>query len=90
MRANFGKHSDNVAIKRSPQQKNLLIRELEATLGYTRISALRLQLNKRIDDLRMEIFRDERRERMQVKEKAERDIARMTEKDSRRRHIRSI
>lgn len=62
MRAYQGQSSDNVAIHRTVQQKELLVRELEETLSATKIKSLRAQLSARVRELRVEIREDQRAE----------------------------
>lgn len=58
MRAFEGQHSDNVAIKRTREQKQLLLRQLREQLGAlkpTVTEAVRTAMVKRIADLEQEL-----------------------------------
>lgn len=58
MRAFSGQHSDRVAIKRTPEQKQLLLRQLReqfAALKPTVAAAMRDSMAKRIAELEQEL-----------------------------------
>ena len=85
MRAVFGQAGDNVAIKRTVKQKELLIREIEETLSRTKSAALRLQLKTRVANLRSEIRTEHQDEEKRIREKAQTSALRHAEADARRR-----
>lgn len=62
MRAFQGQFSDNVAIRRTVQQKELLVRDLEQTLKTCKSKPLHVQITSRVRSLREEIRSDYREE----------------------------
>lgn len=83
MRAFQGQASDNVAIKRTTQQKQLLIRELEETLSTSKVSSLRAQLSARISALKTEIREDKVREEERAAMTAARSAVRRAPREQR-------
>ena len=85
MRAFQGQFSDNVAIRRTVQEKERLVRELEQALGTSKSKPLLAQISSRIRELREEIRADRREEAVKVEAAAARAAVRQMDVDRRPR-----
>ena len=89
MRALQGQFSDNVAIRRTVPEKELLIKQLEHEMT-AKSKPLKLQISMRIKNLREEIRTDRREEAIKAEAAVVRTIVRQMESERRPRRQRPL